>query len=366
MGVSIIEYPKADVNGNPYTVSKWNALHHPIVFQYQRKDRAVQSSAFFDSSTIQVQVDGTIEGAVGDSVYINSGLNEGMATIQSIIYSGTTSIIRLDYVALTTTTQLGGFLNFNSYRRNYNTITNILAVNSFGAYYVLGRSINKPDHTGLIKVDVSTYLKALVDYFDTFQYNAINWRDNSLGGRFNITYSENWTGTDGAFSAVSGTALYYFVNSTKQIQQVYGSNVGENVTFANTVGSPTYAKFLSDFEVPTYFQGFPFSLGFIYSENIAGMPVQKKETVLDVNKSAGATSTNALSATQSLGVNRLKVDEGYASTIKYLDVWLEGNPSSSIALPWVAAGYVATGYVAVATAVPAVTVVPEIITGEVR
>lgn len=368
MGLSIVKYPKAIVNGIPSTVSKWNALHHPIEFTYQRKDRSINECDYnaTDGKLIVKQwLD--FEGAVGDTVFVSCGLHVGIGVVDSIIMNTPTySIYEVLWSSTVTATQYGGFVNFNSYRRNYNAITNILAVNALGAYYVLGRSINKPDYTGLIKVDTSTYLKALVDYFDTFQYNVLNWRDDSLGGRFNITYSENWTGTDGAFSAISGTALYYFVNATKQIQQAYGSNVGENVPFSNYGGSFDKAKFLSDFEVPTYFAGFPFALSFIYSENIASLPVQKKETILDVNKASLSTTTNALDSTQYLGVNRLKVSEGYTSYHKYLDVWLEANVGGVILLPWVTAGYVAAGYVGGISTPPVVTVVPTIVTGSPR
>lgn len=366
MGLSIVKYPKEVVNANAATVSKWNALHHPIGFQYQRQDRAIQSSAFFTSSIITVQLYGTVEGVVGDTVYFKSGANTGVGTIQAILYSGYTSIIRINYVASTTITQLGGYLNFNTARKNYNTITNILAVDEFGAYYVLGQSINKPDYTGLIKVDVSTYLKALVNYFDTFGYNVMNWKDDTLGGRFNIVYSENWTGTGGDFSGVSTTALYYYTNGTKQIQEIYGSNYGDFVPFKEYATDDIRAKFLCDFEIPTYFQGFPFDLGFIYSESIATVPVLKKEEDLDANGDVVGSSSYTLDPTQALGVNRMKVDEGYASQIKRIRTWLEITVGGVITLPYVSVGYVATGYVASPASPTPVVVTPVIYGGVIR
>lgn len=344
MSLNITSYPKKVVNGDVATASKWNAVHHAIGFKMQRRDVEVYSS-LYNSSTgkLALHVMGLAEGSVGDYIYFSSGVHSGIAQIDSIILS-TTSVIYVNFSSLNTNYQAGGFVNYNTFRKNYFVKTNILGVDSSFAYFVVGTSINKPDASGVVSVDVREFLKSLVDYKDNFAYDRLNWKDEALGGRFNITYSENWTGNVGAFSGISTVSLYGYVNASKQIQQIYGSNMGEYVPFKNyTTGER--AKFLSDFEVPTYFPGFPFSLAFIYGEDLFGSPIKKVESILDVNKSVLSTSESQLDILQGGGVNRLMASGNYASNQRYLDIWLESNPSEGITMDYVKEGYVATGYV---------------------
>lgn len=356
MSIAVIEYPKVDVNGNTATVSRWNAAHHPIKFKIRRQDVDVFYS-INSTGGLTVYASSVSGLTVGGSVYVNSGANVGNGVILSID-TGSNSF-ECTFENASTILQGGGFFN-NLSRENYYAVTRILGVDAANQYYILGESINKPSANGEMIVNVQVWLKSLLDYIDTFQYDVTNWKDETLGGRFNIVYAEYWTGHDGEFSAVSGDNLFYFVNAAKQIQDLYGSNMGEFVPFINYATDDVRAKFLSDFERPTYFPGFPFSLDFIYSDSIATYEVYKKEKHVDLNNFTPYTGSVLLDANQRNGVNRMTLEGDYDPEINKLNVWLEST-NTVISLPYVLSGYVVAGYVETVTNLPDV-VIPEVIT----
>ncbi|CAB4152260.1 hypothetical protein UFOVP606_1, partial [uncultured Caudovirales phage] len=163
-------------------------------------------------------------------------------------------------------------------------------------------------------------------------------------GLFNIQYREMWTGYEGSWSGISGNNLFYFVNSAKQIQQIYGTNMADYVPFFSAT-SDAQAKFMSDFEKPTYFKGFPFSLTFIYAETIAPFSISKFEELYNVNGDLVGASVYLLDAAQSPAVNRLILNsDTYDCDTSIIEVWLSAYGESS--MPYVSTGYVMTGYVA--------------------
>lgn len=353
--IAITKYPTSLVNGSANTVSKWNAVHHPVKFNIQRRDFEIIATVNITNG-LTVYATDTSELTVGDSVYIVSGTNIGVGVVISIVANNSFNVTFNNPAPLV---QNGGFFNVST-RENYYCITRVLGVDEYNQYYIVGESYNKPDASGLMKVDVSSWLKSLVGYTDEFQYDKMNWRDDNLGGRFNITFAEFWTGHDGDFVTPSAKHLYYFTNSAKQIRDVYGSNMGAFVPFSDYDGETTLAKFLCDFAKPTYFAGFPFSLDFIYSEKIANVDVSKYEKHLDQNNVEVTTNDDQLDANESVGVNRLMLNEGYSSNIKKLQVWLQTS-LVSIGLEWVVDDYVVTDFIADETPTPDV-VIPEIIT----
>jgi hypothetical protein len=280
---------------------------------------------------------------VGDYIYFQSGIFSGTAQVAVVGSSGVTSGIIVDFVVTTYAVQLGGFLNFITARANYYIETIIYDVTIVPTYEAIGTSINKPSGSGLVVVDVSAFLKTIVAYNDTFQYDQLNKTDEGQGAGFNIIYRECWDGTFGTWSGLSSTLLYYYVNSAKQIQQSYGSNMGDYVPFITANPNEQKAKFMSDFAKPTYFIGYPFSLSFIYSDAITGYEINKFEETKDLNGGTIATNSFELDNSFAQKVNRLLLANDYDCSIKEVDVWLESAGVSC--QQYVVEDYVADGYV---------------------
>jgi hypothetical protein len=301
-----------------------------------------------------IAIDGPVEGSEGDTVYINCGVHVGTGLIDTITTSSSTSIFEITWYSLNTTTQVGGYLNFITARPNYYCLTNVLEVED-GTYAVVSQSINKPDASGKIILDVSEYLKATIGYTDAFGYDTLNWRDPNAGSMFNITYCENWTGYEGPFSPIVDTNLFYIVNSTKQIQQRYGSNMGEYVPFKNYEEADIRAKFLSDFARPTYFPGYPFSLGFIYSDSIADRAIRKSEETYNVNGVLGVAMYRTIDTSQGHGVNRLMLSpDSWVGTVGFVKVWLEVDPLLVDMGSYFASGYGDSTYTEESASLPPV------------
>lgn len=321
-------------------VSKWNAVHHPIKFTMQRRDLDV-AIEFPSDGVINIIISGLALTylTVGDTFYweTNSG-NSGTATIDTLHGSQATCTINTG----SGTTDGFGFVNFDT-RQNYFIKTKVLGVTGVTgnlSYYEVGTSINKPSLGGVVIVDVSTFLKLLVGYENNFDYDVVNWRDSSLAGYFNIQYSENWLGYEGAFSGINDSSELFYTNSAKQIQDVNGTNMGVYVPFT----SNDNAKFLTGFTKPTFFKGFPFSLSFIYSDDIFDFAVNKKEQAKDNNgNNVGGVTTTALDYQEGVGIHRMMLQEGYGSTVSTLEVYLD-NTSTPTELEYMVVGYVDAGY----------------------
>ena len=327
MSTSLVSTPEKEINFDPLTISKWNATHHPIKFGLQRRDYEVDVITLgglgaLIECTITAGLTGLAsdEFVVGKTVYLNvlgASPGSGNFVIDSIVDPATVLLVNPDFVTLTGS----GYLN-DLERANF-FIETFIYDKSSGVNVLVQSSINKPDATGFVEVDVSSFLKSLVGYVDTFSYSIINEKDLTLGGIFNIEYRENW------FEFTGGTVVpgidYYFTNSSKQIGDRYGSNMGEYVPFEQfTTGDP--AKFLTDFKKPTHFPNFPFSLTFINGDEMTGIDTRVIQDDFNINNiSAGSTSTLIdVSANAKPFVNRLNVDIT-GSSITNSDFYLTDN-----------------------------------------
>ena len=324
MSLSITKFPEKFVNNDPSLLSKWSAVHHEMIFGMQRQDYPVQT--FYNAGT-QVLIVAITFGTMidnplpGDKVYVESGNTSGTFTIATFSFP---NIFTFE-PQVWTGGNVSAFINLFS-RTNYFIRTNVFGVNQANQYFFIGQSINKPDNTGKATVDVSSFLKAAVDYVDEFEYIALNAKDLTLGGSYNITFSENWVGFTGEFSGLSNDILRFYVNAAKQIQDVLGENMGEFLPIFIDQSPPLVeeGKFLSDFESPTYFPNFPFSLSFIYSEYLVGIKTFRNQENFNINGVLQASPAPAeLSNAEVQEVNRLLIDENFASTDECTEVWLQ-------------------------------------------
>lgn len=329
MGLVALELPEKTVAAQ---TSKWQAAHHPILFKLQRADQQVDFRFKPTQATLSINMIGPIPADVSAGDLIQYVDPNGVAYSLTITFiSGNT--LSISDISLTGTVY-GGHVNYTGSRPNYFVETKVLIFDGSSALESIGTLTHKPDINGVVNINVSSWVRSYGLFENTFAYDQINKAIFGEGGKYKVQFRELYDGVDDPpFIALFG--IRYWTNSAKQIQEAYGSNMADFVPTIDVTRNDK-AKFLSEFEKPTYFVGYPFSLNFIYSDNLSNFEITREEEQFDINGDSLGTSSNTLQAAERFFVNRLMLEQGYTSDVAEVDVWLEsgdaldGNPIEEI------------------------------------
>ena len=329
MGLVALQLPQKDVAAQ---VSKWQAAHEPVLFKLQRQDQQVNFRYKPTALTLALEMDGTIPSDVSAGDLIQYVEPTGTAYTFTINFISGNTISIIDNTL--TGTVYGGHVNFVGARANWYVESKVLMFDENGALDEIGTLSHQPDVDGKITINVSAWIKSKGVFKNTFDYDQINKAIYGEGGKYQLRFREIYTGNEDP-PFVQLFSIFYWTNSAKQIQDVYGSNMGDYVP--TTDGTRTdKAKFMTSFEKPTYFVGYPFSMNFIYSNNLENFAITREEEQFDINDSAVNTSSELLLASERFLVNRLMIEQSYPSNVSEVDVWLEsgevldGNPVEEV------------------------------------
>lgn len=237
--------------------SKWSAVHHPIKWELQRQDALVDEKDTVSGGFVRLQLSDTppVGVAVGTQVTYYNG---------TTVISGIITLIAVNNLTLNVIesgTLLGGFVIFPNLYNNYYIETEVENIGNI-------RTI--PNQQGKATIDVSAWLRTQTAFENTYNYTNLTAIDLGQSGSYRLRFRENYNFQTGAFG--SYTSKYFWTNSAKQIRDAYGSNMIEYVTNLNTP-----VKFLSVFNRPTNFIGFPFSLSWINSGQYSGRVLRRFE-----------------------------------------------------------------------------------------
>lgn len=319
MSLIAIDAPDKLVNGHP---SKWVAAHHPVIFLLQRSDQQVQVKQTPPGGFAQIILNGTAPSGVqaGQRLkYFSPTGNSYIWTIGAIAFGGN-QILTSD--GTIPGTEIGGFVVWLDLYNTYFVEVTILGIDTSSTYFEIGTLKIKSGIEGEIKVNVSKWLRTNANFQNDFQYDAINKAIEGEGGRYSLRFREVIDGIKGTVQVPF--SIRYWTNSAKQVQAVYGSNMGDFVPTIDVTREPR-AKFLTVFDKPTYFPGYPFSLNFIYSDNLTNIQISREEDELNVNGGIDAHNTNNLDYSQRYFSNRLMIKQDYPSTTKEVDLWLNSG-----------------------------------------
>jgi hypothetical protein len=348
----LISDPSVTVSGN---ISRWSAAFNPVVFTYQRKDFEVVSVTLdSQSGNAKILVNTNVTGVIKDDLlYLNTETYKGTYKATPIPGSNNTLIINTPYLS-----SASGFVNINRLRPYYKLLTKITYQDSITGAQTTIQSTNRPDNTGLIKADISNFLQSIVRVKDDSDFTKANFRDDNLSASYQIGYAQHWD--DGSADGKTSDWIqiadpYYTVYAAKQLGERYGGNLAVYVPFAN--GQPP-AKWVTDFAEPAYSNGYPFDIGFIYSEHLLGLNIYCELTLLDINRNplpggpqnsyllnedrtwllnqdgrkliiAKQTIANAPLAEQ-LGLNRLLINNDFPVDAYYFTITLKYNDGSNV------------------------------------
>ncbi|WP_413668913.1 hypothetical protein ACEN9X_02550 [Mucilaginibacter sp. Mucisp86] len=269
-------------------VSRWNAAFNPVVFTYQRKDFTIKSitadsgqghtiisvnANFIDPNT------GLPKVKAGDKIYINTAAYKGVYTIEKV--SGINTIVINTLFASSDTT---GFININSMYPYYELHTRITYTDPFTNTLSTIKSVNRPDNTGLIKADLSNFLQSLLRPADNNNYNQVDYADTNLCTSFMVEYA--WHYDDGSTEGFTSNFNqiqhpYYVVYAAKQLGDKYGGNLA---AYVPNVNSP--AQWITDFKEPAYSAGYPFDIGYLFTDEMTNLQPYCQLTLLDINRNS--------------------------------------------------------------------------------
>ncbi len=214
----------------------------------------------------------------------------------------------------------------------------IVSVYEYGTNTLLGKDTYRI-RNGFVFIDISSVLRSYLtsNYLPDFE-EGINCKD--LGGSIKAYIKYQIATSSSAEVEVSDESNYIYVcNAAKQIGQAYGQNMAEYVPYG--IEELMKAKFLTKFEEPVFFIDYPFTISFIYSENIIGHELKLIEDKLDINGTEIDDDETELDITQGHYVNHLKLSP-YSFENKFVDISLStGQPVDDL---YVYEGYVETGY----------------------
>jgi hypothetical protein len=276
----------------------------------------VQTKYTPTGSTEHIQVIGALpsEVAIGQRVLWVSGVQNKILTITAI--NGDTITTN----GLSEVTVLGGHVVYLDAYSNYFIQTEVYYVND-SSYELIGTFKNKTNLIGQVDLQIASMLKTVCEYNNTFDYDVLNKAIKGEGGKYSIRYSEIYNGVTHSTSLLF-SSLQYFTNSTKQIGELYGENMGEYVPTLDDT-RPNKAKFLTVFNKPTKFKNMPFALSFIYSDNLFNNEIKEEIRGFDSNGIEIYNTFEVLNHYERAQVNRLMLVDGYTNDSKTFNVWLE-------------------------------------------
>lgn len=318
MGLVVTKYPEVNV-GNE--VSKWQAAHLPINYEVQRADQQVLNFYKPSSAVVALVMDGPIEPGVtiGDTIQYVASNGTSYTWIIDVILGNQIFVTSLVIGPFT-----GGHVNYVNSRSNYRIRVEVLGIDTSQTYVSLGFQEYRTDTEGKVRINTAKYLQSFATsngaYLDSFAYDVINKAITGEGGKYAVNFFEIYDEQTGDPEQTL-SEIRYWTNSSKQVGEIYGSNMGEYCPTNEAARDPK-AKFLSVFEKPTYFVGYPFSLSFIWSDNMKNLQLKRQEEQFDLNGNSIATSEDELNPSSRFFVNRLTLKGDYPTTASEIDVWL--------------------------------------------
>lgn len=313
MSVVIDSRPQVVLNpsSTPPLISKWVAAWHPVIWQFQRRDFDLVGCEEYTGSgggwQLTVSGDQTAEIVVGDTIYIYNATNiNSNAVVTDCYYSAPNTIIVVDYTADTDPAFTDGFINLVEKRTGYFVEMEIYD-DSFVTKMFDDPAIFRDNATGLIKGDIQTWLQTRINQLRTSlyqDYGSTVINDDFLGSAYGLKIREYWNEAGyGAWDWVRDEAndpeINYYVNAVKYIGDQYGQNMALFVPLASSTigewstGGKNLGKFLTMFESPTFFQGYPFDLSFIWDPSLPdnGITTKIVEVDADINTDVLASLT---------------------------------------------------------------------------
>ena len=244
------------VTQRPYiTGSTWNAARNPVIYKMTRRDytyNQINNNGGF----VQLQFTGiniASSFTIGDSLYTTT---DGTGTVTASAFSGGNTLVTLN---LPYAAAAGGYANNFTTRPLYRV--EVFVYNLSNELLNQDAFSYSPNSLGSLIIDISAILKGnLIDDIDADLTGSTEvFDDTNVYTGFYIKYREVWTGS--AEAQTNDVAnQFYTTLSALQIPSATGGNLLEYVE--------TPSQFLTKFDSPVMWLGYPFLLSAIINEDI--------------------------------------------------------------------------------------------------
>lgn len=333
--ILINKRPERAQKNNAALISRWGCANQPYLFELWRQDvQLISCNDGFGFIVAKAEINSAnaaiLAGlSIGDEIFVASGsiLSDGtlsnynkVGTIVSI-NSASTYVNFYTNIPTETASTNGGYFNIVTRKNWYLSVT----LNVFNPIKNITETFLQKlttDSYGRMRLDASGFLSKAISRVNDFDYSVLNLKSIGAYGSFYFSHVENYLGFTG--TVVNDPITYNFADAVKQVSQEYGQNLCDHVLFPSTF-TPA-AKFLTRFDSPTYFVGYPFDLSFIYSGELTFMQILCKEDEFNLSGSALSSISRQIDTGQRNAVNRLTLSgTGYTAGTSQLDVYLRAN-----------------------------------------
>ena len=322
-----------------------NALKNACIWNLQREDMSIVAigRSLVSGAYAVVEVASIADLSEDMGIYIKSGNYDVSGVITGFL--GTTFVITN---ILWTEDTTGGFLNYT--KQNYE----VQATLQYGNYAIYRSDVlikAKPSPTGAIEINVSSLLRNLIEKEIDLSYSGVCEQDLSGCGYFWIRYREVWKNVERSYS--EDKRPYQFNNAVlqpireennimKEWDTAYFKFPGLGATVVNL------AKFLSVFEEPEYFAGYPFSIS-LYN-NILGFDTESQgfavyQQLKDINKDNISLEKGNMPSTDFGWVQHIYLSDNVDCDVSYVEIWAENEERDCADNCYVEPEYVECEYV---------------------
>lgn len=326
MGISITKRPDRTTILSGKT-ARWLAVNgeYPVVFEFIRQDYKqiiYERTSSGKLALVIPTVDLTGEIQVGDFIYFHSVLyDKGTGEVKSVAITGSGNTrLTVDYLLEGTWTNdfnSENYVNLLSSRDDYRV--EIKVVDS------ITRAFNsaeyRPYSDGRIEFDVSSFVRLPLSIDN--DYTSINKSREDISKKFYLEFIEKWGATE---NETTDIVNYYAVSGAMQLQETHAPNLLSFTAFGRfDLPEEEKAKFLTDFEKPNYWVGYPFNLHYIVENNDAFPAYQRIEE--GYNNLGGSEGLNGVSIPNPdyNYLNAITLDGNYSEDVCELEVWIDSG-----------------------------------------
>lgn len=215
----------------------------------------------------------------------------------------------------------------------------VISIREFGSDLLLSTNTYRPFMVGSFIVDVAPFVRSyLYSSFDP-DMDAVNSIDVGCSLRFYIEYTQVLEDGSGVPIRDNSQAIYA-VNSAMDIGNGYASNMFPYVPINADITDK--ALFLTDFDTPVWFEGYPLILSWCFDSTLAGKEIYLTQSELNSSQVEIELNEYEVDASQINRVNYLVIQPVTNSNTKFIDISL--RTQNDIPDVYVDAGYVDEGY----------------------